>query len=286
MTIDNTLYDSQAKPGSAGAACAVATDKRLQQMFQLFRFNARAVVFHLEPAALQLTAAADFDPAVAVTRRIHHHIHRCTLDRQRMHIHHQFARRQSGFNHPLIATLGSHHFAQNAIQIADFCLHLLAGAQIINKLLNDVVALFNIFIDRLRQVAVFGTHHLGRQTDTRQWRTQVVAHPGHQQCAVVRQLLDARRHLIKGPRYRTDFRCAILTQRRWNDALAHLQSGMLKLHQRAVLNTDKQPGATYGQQHNRQGIAEQRREIALVNFSQWNTHPDIRLQPGFQPHHR
>ncbi|MOA30864.1 hypothetical protein D3C78_1519850 [compost metagenome] len=118
MPIDYTLYDSQAQPSPAGTARAVATNKWLQQMLQLFRFNARAVVFHLEPAALQLTATTDFDPAVAVTCRIHYHIRRRTLDRQRMHIHHQFTRCHGSFDNPLIATLGRNHFTQNAIQIA------------------------------------------------------------------------------------------------------------------------------------------------------------------------
>ena len=39
------------------------------------------------------------------------------------------------------------------------------------------------------------------------------------------------------------------------------------------------------QQHDRQGVAEQRREVALVDFGQRYAHPDIGGKPGFQPHH-
>ena len=110
--------------------------------------------------------------------------------------------------------------------------------------------------------------------------------PGHQQRTVISQLLHARRHMVKRTRHRADFRGAILTQRRRNNAAPDLQRRVLQIHQRAVLNTNKQPGAAYRQQHDRQGIAEQRREVALMDLGQRHPHPDIGRQPGLQPHHR
>jgi len=60
-------------------------------MLQLAWLNAGAVVFNLEPTALQLLATADFYPTVAVAGGVHHHIHHGAFDRQRMHIDQHFA---------------------------------------------------------------------------------------------------------------------------------------------------------------------------------------------------
>ncbi|MNC77171.1 hypothetical protein D3C75_1290660 [compost metagenome] len=56
-------------------------------MFKLLRFNARAVVFNLEPGAVKLAATADFNPAISITRGIHHHIGDSSFNGQRMDIH-------------------------------------------------------------------------------------------------------------------------------------------------------------------------------------------------------
>ena len=74
MIVDNTLHYRQPQPGAAGATGAIAAHKRLEQMFALFRFNSRAVIFHLEPGTAGFAAAADFNPALTVTSGVHHHI--------------------------------------------------------------------------------------------------------------------------------------------------------------------------------------------------------------------
>ena len=112
-----------------------------------------------------------------------------------------------------------------------------------------------------------------------------MAHPGHQQRAVIRQLLHASRHVVKGAGHRSHFRCAVFAQRRGNNPSPDLKRRVLQVDQRSVLNTNKEPGAANRQQHDRQGVAEQRREIALVDFGQRYAHPDIGRKPGFQPHH-
>ncbi|SPX67071.1 Uncharacterised protein [Leclercia adecarboxylata] len=102
-----------------------------------------------------------------------------------------------------------------------------------------------------------------------------MADPGHQQGTVIRQLLNACRHMVEGACYRAHFRRTVFAQRRRDNAFTDLERRMLQVDQRSVLDTDKQPGAAYRQQHNRQGVTEQRREVALMNFGQRYTHPDV-----------
>ena len=201
MRIDNTLHNRQPQPCAAGAARAVTAHKRLKQVLQLVRLNAGAVILYLKPGALQLAAAAHLNPAVAVARRVHHHIGRRALDGERIDIEHQLFRHDRVFNFPLIAAFRRHHFIEHRVKIGAFGLHLLAGAQIIDKLLDNRVALFDIFVDRLGQIAILFAHHLRRQTNAGQRRAQVVADARHQQRAIVRQLFHARRHLVKGARH-------------------------------------------------------------------------------------
>ena len=85
-----------------------------------------------------------------------------------MHTYRNLAGLQGGGDFPLIATLRSDHFPQHRIQIRQLHRHLLPGAQIVDKLLDDGVALFNIFVDRLREIAVLLAHHLGGQTNAGQ----------------------------------------------------------------------------------------------------------------------
>ena len=112
-----------------------------------------------------------------------------------------------------------------------------------------------------------------------------MADAGHQQRTVVRQLLHASRHMVKSAGHRPHFRCAVFAQRRGNNASPDLQRRVLQVDQRSVLNTNKEPGAADRQQHDGKGVAEQRREVALVDFGQRYAHPDIGGEPGFQPHH-
>ena len=168
MIVDNTLNNRQPQPGAAGAAGAIAAYKRLEQMFALLRFDPRSVIFHLEPGPARFAAAADLDPAIAIAGRIHHHIRQCALDRQRVHTYRDFARLQSSGDLTLIAALRRDHFPQHRIEVRQLHRHLLPGAQIVDKLLDDGVALFDIFVDRLREIAVLLAHHLGGQTNAGQ----------------------------------------------------------------------------------------------------------------------
>ncbi len=68
MRIDYALHNRQPQPGAAGTAGAVAAHKRLKQMLQLIGFNTGTIIINLEPGAVKLLAAADFDPAVTITR--------------------------------------------------------------------------------------------------------------------------------------------------------------------------------------------------------------------------
>ncbi|MNC26498.1 hypothetical protein D3C75_746300 [compost metagenome] len=99
--------------------------------------------------------------------------------------------------------------------------------------------------------------------------------PGHQQGAIVGQLLHPGGHMVKGAGHGTYLRCAILAQRRRDNAFTDLERRVLQVDQRSVLDADKQPCAAYRQQHNREGVTEQRREVALMNFGQRHAHPDI-----------
>ncbi len=137
-----------------------------------------------------------------------------------MHAYLDLARLKVGINLTLVAAFRRHHFAQHRVQIRHLHRHLLPGAQVVDELLDDGVALFDIFVDGLGEITVLFRHHLRRQTDTRQRRAQVMAHPGHQQRTVIRQLLHACRHMVERARHRTDFRGAILAQRRRNNALS------------------------------------------------------------------
>ena len=168
MIVDNTLNNRQPQPGAAGTAGAIAAYKRLKQMFALLRFDPRPVIFHLEPGPARFAAAADLDPAIAIAGRVDHHIRQRALDRQRVHTYRNFAGLQGGGDFPLIAALRSDHFPQHRIQIRQLHRHLLPGAQIVDKLLDDGVALFDIFVDRLREIAVLLAHHLGGQTNAGQ----------------------------------------------------------------------------------------------------------------------
>ena len=192
-----------------------------------------------------------------------------------MHAHLNFARLKVSINFTFIATFRSHHFAQHRVQIGHLHWHLLPGAQVVNKLLDDGVTLFDVLVNGLGKVTVLFPHHLRRQANTRERRAQVMANPRHQQRTVIRQLLHTCRHMVKRTRYRTDLRGAILAQRRRNNPFTDLQRSVLQVDQRSVLYTNKQPGAAYRQQHNRQGIAEQRREIALMDFGERDAHPDV-----------
>ena len=203
MVIDNTLHDSQPQARSADGTGAIATHKRLEQVLTLLGFNPWTIVFHLEPGAMRFTTATDFNPAVAVTRRVHHHIGQCALDRQRMHPYRDLVVEQCGINFPLIAAFCCDHFTEHGIEIDRLQRHLLTGTQIVNKLLDDGIALFNIFIDRFSKITILFAHHLRRQTNTRQRRAQVMANPGHQQRTVVGKLLHARGHMVKGSSHRT-----------------------------------------------------------------------------------
>ena len=199
-------------------------------MRQLFRLDAWTVILNLKPRAMQFATAADFDPAVAVARRVHHQVRHRALDRQRVDIQHQLFRHHGVLNLALVAAFRRHHFAQHAVEIGALGLDLLAGAQIVDELLDNGVALFDIFIDRLGEIAILLAHHLGSETNARQRRAQIVADARHQQRAVVRQLLNAGGHLVKGARHRTHLRGAVLAQRRRNNALADLQRRVLQIH--------------------------------------------------------
>ncbi|GDU50771.1 hypothetical protein ExPUPEC61_02059 [Escherichia coli] len=164
-----------------------------------------------------------------------------------MHFHLNAAGVKRGFNFPLIATFGSNHLTEHCVEIRHFHRHLLPGAQVVDKLLNDGVALFDIFIDRFGQVAILLAHHLGRQANARQRRTQIMTYPRHQQRAIIRQLLNTSRHMVKGAGNGTHLRSAIFTQRRRNNPFTDLQSSMFEIDQRSVLDTDKQPRPAYRQ---------------------------------------
>ncbi len=213
----------------------------------MFRRNSRTVIFHLEPGAIRLRSAADFDPAIAITGGVDHHIRHRAFDRQRVHFHFNAAGVKRGFNFPLIATFGSNHLTEYCIKIRHFHRHLLPGAQVVDKLLNDGVALFDIFIDRFCQIAILLAHHLSRQANTRQRRAQVVTYPRHQQRAVIRQLLNTSRHMVKGTGNGTHLGRAILTQRRRNNPFTNLQGCVFEIDQRSVLDTNKQPRPAYRQ---------------------------------------
>ena len=286
MVIHNTLHNRQPQPGAAGAARAVATHKRLEQVLTLFRLNARPIVLNLEPGAMRFRTAADLDPAIAITGGVDHHIGDRAFNRQRMHFHLNTARLQRGINFPLVAAFRCNNLTQHGIQIGHLHRHFLTGTQVIDELFDNGVALFDVLINGLREIAVLFTHHFGSQADTRQRCAQIVAHARHQQGTVISQLLHARRHMVEGAGHRAHLRRAILAQRRRNHAFPHLQRSMFKIDQWSVLDTNKQPCAAYRQQHNRQRIAEQRGEIALMDFRQRHAHPDIGRQPGFQPDHR
>ena len=171
MIVDNTLNNRQPQPGAAGTAGAIAAYKRLEQMFALLRFDPRPVIFHLEPGPTRFAAAADLDPAIAVAGRIHHHIRQRTLDRQGMHAYRDFTGLQGSGDLTFIAALCGDHFPQHRIEVRQLHRHLLPGAQIIDKLLDDGVALFDIFVNRLREIPVLLAHHLGGQTNARQRST-------------------------------------------------------------------------------------------------------------------
>ena len=213
----------------------------------MFRRNSRTVVFYLEPGAIRLRSAADFDPAIAVTGGVDHHIRHRTFDRQRVHFHFNAAGVKRGFNFPLIATFGGNHLTEHGVEIRHFHRHLLPGAQVVDKLLNDGVALFDIFIDRFCQVAILLAHHLGSQANARQRRTQIMTYPRHQQRAIIRQLLNTSRHMVKGAGNRTHLGRAIFTQRRRNNPFTDLQGCVFEIDQRSVLDTDKQPRPAYRQ---------------------------------------
>ncbi len=54
------------------------------------------------------------------------------------------------------------------------------------------VLLFDVFVDRLREIAIFLAHHLRRQTNTGQRRAQVVADARHQQHCGHRPIVSRR----------------------------------------------------------------------------------------------
>ena len=208
-------------------------------MLTLLGLDARTVVFHLEPGAVEFRPAADFNPAIAVARRVDHHVRHCTFDGERVHAYLDLPRLKVGINLALVAAFRRHNLAQHRVQIRHFHRHLLSGAQVVNKLLDDGVTLFDVLIDGLGKVTVLFPHHLRRQTNTRQRRAQVMADARHQQRTIVRQLLHACRHMVKRARHRTDFRGAILAQRRRNNPFTDLQRSVLQVDQRSVLYTDK-----------------------------------------------
>jgi hypothetical protein len=150
-----------------------------------------------------------------------------------------------------------------------------------------------------------------------------MADPSHQQRTVVGQLLHARGHVVEGARHRTIMllaiggawlfiriqnrplvdleHAALQVGRGMNNAAPDLQGRMLQIHQRAVLNTDKQPGAAYRQQQIHQGdfsplfrytlaimllaIGGAWLFIRIQNRPLRHPHPNIGRQPGLQPHH-
>lgn len=118
MVVHDTLHNRQSQTGSAGATRTVATDKRLEQVFTLLRLNAGAIIFHTEPGAMRFRPATDFDPSVAITRSVHHHVGDRTLDRQRVHLHLNATRLKRRLNFALIATFCRHHFAQHGVEIS------------------------------------------------------------------------------------------------------------------------------------------------------------------------
>ena len=244
-------------------------------MLTLLGLDARTVVFHLEPGAVEFRPAADFDPAVTVARRVDHHVRHRALNGERVHTNLNFTGLKVSINFTLVAAFCRHHFTQHRVQVRHFHRHLLAGAQVVDELLDDGVALFDVLVDGLGEITVLFPHHLRRQTNTRQGGAQVMAHARHQQRTVIRKLLHACRHMVKRTRHRADFRGTILAQRRRNNAFTDLQRSVLQVDQRSVLYSNKQPGSAYRQQHNCQGIAEQRREIALMDFGQRDAHPDV-----------
>ena len=84
-----------------------------------------------------------------------------------MHAQRDLARLQVGGDFSLVAAFRRNHFPQHRIKVRQLHRHLLAGAQVVDKLLDNGVTLFNIFINRLGEVAVLFAHHLRRQADTR-----------------------------------------------------------------------------------------------------------------------
>ncbi len=191
-------------------------------MLTLLRLDARAIVFHLEPGAVEFRTAADFDPAVAVPRRVNHHIRHRAFNGERMHTYLNLTCLKVGRNFTFVAAFGGNHFAQNRVQIRHLHRHLLPGAQVVDKLLDDGVTLFDILVDGLCKITILLAHHLCCQPDTRQRGAKVMADPRHQQRTVVRQLFNACRHVVKRTRYRAHFRCAILAQRRWDNTFTDL----------------------------------------------------------------
>ncbi len=149
-------------------------------MFTLLRLNARPVIFYLKPGAMRLGAAADLNPAVAIAGSIDHHIRHRALNRERVHFHLDAACLKRSVNLTLIAAFRRNHLAQHGIEIRHLHWHFLTGTQIVNKLFDNGVTLFDVFIDRLREITVFLAHHLRRQTNTGQRRAQVVADARHQ----------------------------------------------------------------------------------------------------------
>ena len=156
-----------------------------------------------------------------------------------MHTNLNFTGLKVGINLALVAAFRRHHFAQHRVQIRHLHRHLLTGAQVVDELLDDGVALFDILVDGLGKITILFSHHFRRQTDTRQGGAQVMAHARHQQRTVIRKLLHACRHMVKRTRHRADFRGAILAQRRRNNAFTDLQRSVLQVDQRSVLYTDK-----------------------------------------------
>ena len=148
-------------------------------MLALFWLNPRAIILDLEPGAAGFATAADLNPAVAITRGVNHHIGQRALDRERMNAQRDLAGLQVRRDFTFVTAFRRDNFTEHRVKIRQLHRHLLARAQVINKLLDDGVTLFDIFIDRLGKVTVLFPHHLRRQTNTRQRRTQIVADAGH-----------------------------------------------------------------------------------------------------------
>ncbi|MNC20598.1 hypothetical protein D3C75_685540 [compost metagenome] len=159
----------------------------------------------------------------------------------------------------------------------------LVRAYVVDELIYDAVGLVDVRIDALLEVLIPGGHHLGRQPDAGQGRTQIVGYPGHHQVALFDQALDGVRHVVEGAGQAAHLPRAVLSQSIGELAPRHGHGPRLQIFQRSHQLAGKAPCRKQGHHQQHAHVDDEGLDVVILDLGQGDAHPHLaglgRLDP-------